>query len=93
MNNYEFSAVLKVAADEAAQKAALEKVKGFITSNNGTINEVQEVGKRDLAYEISKNKEGYYAYIQFTADPQSIRPIDSICKIEESLLRYMIIKK
>ena len=93
MNNYELAAVLKMTADEASQKDALEKIKGFVTANNGTISEVKEVGRRDLAYEIKKNKEGYYAYITFSADPQSIRPIDSICKIEESLLRYMIIKK
>ena len=93
MNNYELAAVLKVAADDAAQSAAVEKIKGFVTSNNGTIEEVKEAGKRDLAYTIAKNKEGYYVYLTFTAPSESIRPIENICKIEESLLRHMIIKK
>lgn len=93
MSNYELAVVLKTTADEASQKDALEKIKGFVTSNNGTINEVKEFGKRELAYEIQKMKEGFYAFIEFTADTQSVKPIDQICKIEESLLRYMIIKK
>ena len=93
MNNYELAAVLKVAADDAAQQAAVEKIKGFVTANNGNIEDVKEVGKRDLAYEIAKNKEGYYVYLTFTAPSNSIRPIEDICKIEESLLRHMIIKK
>ena len=92
MNNYEMAAVFKVAADEQ-KNAAIEKVKGFITKNGGSVSEVKEIGKRDLAYEIEKTKEGFYCYIQFTADAQAIKPIDAICRIEESLLRYIIIKK
>lgn len=93
MNNYELAAVLKVASDEASQKAAVEKVKGFVTSNGGNITEANEVGKKDLAYEIGKEKEGYYVFMTFEAQPASVRPIENICKIEESLLRHMIIKK
>lgn len=93
MNNYELTAVIKVSADEAQVKAALEKVKGFVTSNKGTIVDVKEVGRKELAYEIGKEKEGYYAFITFEAKPECVRPIENICKIEESLLRYMIIKK
>ena len=93
MNNYELAAVLKVEADDASQKSAIEKVKGFVTSNGGNITEATEAGKKDLAYEINSAKEGFYVYFTFEAPAASIKSIDSICRIEESLLCHMIIKK
>jgi len=93
MNNYEIAAVFKIMNDDASKNAAIDKVKGFITANKGTVTEVKEVGKRELAYEIKKNKEGYYCYMQFNAEPQAIRNLDNACKIDEELLRYIIIKK
>lgn len=90
MNNYEIATVFKVTADDASKDAAIEKVKGYIT---GEITEVKEVGKRELAYEIDKNKEGYYCYISFTAAPSTIKALENACKIDENLLRYLIIRK
>ena len=90
MNNYEIATVFRVTADDASKDAAIEKVKGFIT---GEITEVKEVGKRELAYEINKCKEGFYCYISFTAEASTIKALDNACRIDEDLLRYIIIKK
>ena len=68
MNKYELAVVLSAKLEDDERTAALEKVKGYITRFGGTITDVDEWGKKRLAYEIQKMKEGFYYFIQFESD-------------------------
>ncbi|MCI8465513.1 MAG: 30S ribosomal protein S6, partial [Lachnospiraceae bacterium] len=65
MNKYELALVLSAKLEEEERAAALEKVQSYITRFGGTITNVDEWGKKRLAYEIQKMREGFYYFIQF----------------------------
>ncbi len=65
MNKYELAVVLSAKLEDDERAAALEKVKGYITRFGGNIVDVDEWGKKRLAYEIQKSKEGFYYFIHF----------------------------
>ena len=70
MNKYELAVVVsaKIEDDERAQ--VIEKVKALVERFGGQISDVDEWGKKKLAYEIQKMHEGFYYFIQFEADAQ-----------------------
>ena len=59
--------------EDEERAAAIEKVKGYITSFGGTVTNVDEWGKKRLAYEIQKSHEAYYYFIQFESDSDQFR--------------------
>lgn len=68
MNKYELAVVLSAKLEDDERAAALEKVKGYITRFGGNIVDVDEWGKKRLAYEIQKSKEGFYYFIHFEGE-------------------------
>lgn len=93
MNKYELALVLSAKVEDEVREAALEKAKGFITRYKGTITEVEEWGKKRLAYEIQKMHEGFYYFIQFEADPTSPAEIERHVRIMDHVLRYLVVSK
>ena len=89
---YESMLVLNVKQSEEEIKALIEKFKELI-SQNGTLDSVDEWGKRRLAYLINKEAEGYYVLIDFTSVPAFTAELDRIYKITDGVLRSLIIKK
>ena len=71
---------------------SVESVKELITRFGGTITNVDEWGKRKLAYEIQKMREGYYYFIQFDADSDAPREIEDRVRIMEDVIRYLCIR-
>lgn len=90
MKKYEIIVVLIPSLDEEAVKANIEKLKGVI-EKDGTVVNVDEWGKRRLAYEINDISEGFYVLINFVANPELPKELDRICRISEAVLRHMII--
>ena len=68
MNKYELALVVNAKIEDEERLATVEKAKEYITRFGGTITNIDEWGKKRLAYEIQKMKEGYYYFIQFDAD-------------------------
>ena len=91
-NSYEFVMVLNTKAGEEGMKALQEKFVSLIGAN-GTVDKVDEWGKRKLAYEIDHETEGYYVLVEFTCEPDFIAELDRVSNITEGLLRTMITKK
>lgn len=91
MRNYELSTVLFSTLSEEEKLATLEKVKNLITRFGGEITNIDDWGKRKLAYEIDKQKEGFYYFIQFQADAAAPAEIESRVRIMEPVLRYLIV--
>jgi small subunit ribosomal protein S6 len=92
MNNYELVVILSQSIADEAKVAFAEKMKELIILN-GELTNVDEWGKKTLAYEIKKQKEGFYILFTFTSKPDSISEIDRIIGLDESVLKHMIIKK
>jgi len=91
MRKYELCVVLKPSLNEEEAKAEFEKVQALVERFGGTVDKVDEWGKRKLAYEIDKINEGIYFFIIFTAGTEAPAEIESRIRIMESVLRYLII--
>ena len=93
MNKYELALVVSAKVEDEVRDAVVEKAKGYITRYNGTITEVEEWGKKKLAYEIQKMKEGYYYFIQFEASTDVPAEIEQRLRIAEPVLRFLCVKQ
>ncbi len=90
-NKYEVMFIVDVANEEVI-RGAVDLVKQTITKIGGTVDKEDEWGKRQLAYEVKHQKEGYYVVIDFTAEPAAIKELDRIIKIHEEIIRHIIVK-
>lgn len=92
MKFYETMFILKPTLVEVEIKARLDFFKEVIIKNGGEIETCLDMGMRNLAYEIKKNKRGYYYVIYFKAQPQLIKEIERNYRINENVLRFIVIK-
>lgn len=90
--NYETVAIFNVQVGEEGIAALTEKFKSLISAN-GTITNVEDWGKRRLAYPIEDETEGYYLFVEFTSAPDFPAELDRIYKITDGVLRSMIVNK
>ena len=93
MNKYELAVVVNAKIEDDARIATVEKVKEYITRYNGTITNVDEWGKKKLAYEIQKMSEGYYYFIQFEAVANCPAELERHVRIMENVLRYLCVRQ
>ena len=93
MNKYELALVLNPSLDEEARTAEMAKVQDLIARFGGTIEKVDDWGKRRLAYEIQKVNEGFFSFTTFDAEPTAPAEIESRVRIMENVLRYLIVRK
>ena len=93
MNKYELAVVLSAKLEDDERAAVVEKAKDYIARYNGTVTEVEEWGKKRLAYEIQKMREGYYYFIQFESDAACPAEVEGRIRIMDNVLRYLVVKK
>ena len=93
MNKYELALVVSAKVEDEVRDAVVEKAKSYIARYNGNVTEVEEWGKKKLAYEIQKMHEGFYYFIQFEADATAPAEIESHMRIMDNVLRYLVVKK
>ncbi len=91
-NNYEATMIFSVANGEEATTALVEKFKALV-AENGTVKNVDDWGKRRLAYPINDETEGYYIIVTFESVPTFPAELDRIVKITDGALRVMVIAK
>ncbi len=92
MKQYEMTVIFKPNLEEETRNAGLERIYDAIKAN-GTVGEVEEWGQRKLAYEINYIREGHYVLINFEADPTTITEIERRAKIQDQIIRYMVVSK
>ena len=92
IRNYETMFIVKPTLTEEEMQAQIELVKANITKNGGEIIACDDMGSRPLAYEIKKNKRGYYYVIYFKAPSESILELERNYRINENMLRFIFIK-
>ena len=93
MNKYELALVVSAKVEDEVRNATVEKAKEYITSLGGTITNVDEWGKKKLAYEIQKVNEGFFSFVTFDAETSAPAEIESRMRIAENVLRYLIVCK
>ena len=93
MNKYELAVVLNVKLEDEERAAAIEKITNYITRFGGTVTNIDEWGKKRLAYEIQKMKEGFYYFIQFEGDSTTPNELESRVRIMEPVIRYLCVRQ
>ncbi len=88
---YETIFVLDPGVDDAQVDAEVEKIREFITSREGEVTEIQKWGRRKLAYEIRKKKEGVYTLIRFRSETSLPAELDRRYRLNESMLRHLTV--
>ena len=92
MNKYELAVVVSAKIEDEERAAVVDKCKALIERFGGTITNVEEEGKKRLANEIQKMKEGFYYFIQFEAESSAPAEIESRIRIMDNVLRYLVVK-
>ena len=93
MNKYELALVVSAKIEDDARTATVEKAKDYIVRAGGTVTEVEDWGKKKLAYDIQKMHEGFYYFIQFEADAQCPAEVERHVRIMDNVLRYLVVRK
>jgi len=84
--------ILKTTIEPEICLKQIENIKENILSNGGEIETIDDMGSRQLAYEINKNKRGHYVVIYFKAPTSSIKELERLNTINENILRFIFIK-
>ena len=93
MNKYELALIVNAKIEDDARTATVEKAKEYITRFGGTVTEVEDWGKKRLAYEIQKMREGFYYFIQFDAEAAAPAQIEQRVRILDNVLRFLCVRK
>ena len=93
MNKYELALVVNAKIEDEARNKVVEDVKGLVTRFGGTITDVEEWGKKKLAYDLQKMSEGFYYFIRFEAESSAPGEIESRIRIMENVLRFLCVKQ
>ena len=94
MNNYELAVVVNVKLEDEERAAVIEKVKEYIVRFGGTVTDVEEWGKKRLAYEIQKMKDAYYYFIKFESENTDCpNEVEDNIRIMENVIRFLVVKQ
>ena len=93
MSKYELALVVNAKIEDEAREAVAEKAKSYVARYGGTVTEVEEWGKKRLAYEVQKMREGFYYFIQFEADATCPAEVERHVRIMDNVMRYLVVKK
>jgi small subunit ribosomal protein S6 len=88
---YEAVYIFDAVMDEAAVNQKLERYHALVTGKEGEVTAVDHWGNRQLAYPIEKKKTGYYVVAQFQGDPTGLPEFERALKLDESVLRYLVV--
>ena len=93
MNKYELAVVVNAKIEDDARAAVIEKVQAYITRFGGQVSDVDEWGKKRLAYEVQKMKEAFYYFIQFDAEATAPAEIENRVRIMDNVIRFLCVRQ
>ena len=93
MSKYELAVVVSAKLEDDARAEVIEKVKALVPRFGGNITDVDEWGKKRLAYEIQKMKEAYYYFIHFESETTTPGEIEERIRIMDGVIRYLCVKQ
>lgn len=92
MRKYEIMYIIQPNIEEAARKDFVEHFNKVLTDNGATLDKVNEMGKRRLAYEIEDFREGFYVLLNVTSEPAAIAEFNRLISFKEDVIRLLITK-
>lgn len=92
MNKYESVVIINPNLEEESIKNTIKKFSKLINTD-GKVLSVEELGKKKLAYEINKHKEGFYTIFKFEANPQLIAELERNYRISDEVVKFLVIKE
>jgi small subunit ribosomal protein S6 len=92
MRKYEVMYVIRTDIEQEQVQSTVEKFQSIITNGGGEITKHDLMGKRRLAYEINKFRDGHYVLIHFNAEPAVVAELDRVFKITDEIIRHLIVK-
>ncbi len=93
MNKYELALVVDAKIEEDVRVATVDKAKDYIARFGGTVTEVEEWGKKKLAYEIQHMREGYYYFVKFDAEANVPGELEQVVRIMDNVIRFLCIRQ
>ena len=90
MRNYELVCIVQPELDETAFKAVVDRVSSWVTESGGSVDKVDIWGRRRMAYQIRKQREGQYVLLNVTLDPKSTSELERNIRYLETVLRHML---
>ena len=93
MTKYELAVVVSAKLEDDERAKVIDKVKALVERFGGQITNIDEWGKKRLAYEVQKMKEGFYYFIQFEAETSAPAEIESRIRIMDGVIRYLCVKQ
>lgn len=93
MNKYELAVVVSAKIEDEERAAVLDKCKALIERFGGQITDVDDWGKKRLAYEVQKMKEAFYYFIHFEADTNVPLEIENRVRIMDNVIRYLCVRQ
>jgi len=93
MNKYELALVVNAKVEDDVRTATVEKAKAYIERFGGTVTEVEDWGKKRLAYEIQHMREAFYYFIQFEAEATAPAELEKRVRIMDNVVRYLCVRK
>lgn len=91
MRKYELMYIIRPDVEQENVQAIVDKFNGII-GNGGEVTKTDLIGKRRLAYEINKLRDGFYVLVNFNASPEVVAELDRVLKITDEVIRYLITK-
>jgi small subunit ribosomal protein S6 len=92
MSKYELCVVLNAKIEDDERAAIIERIKKYVDRFGGTVTDVDEWGKKRLAYEVQKMREGFYYFVHFDAEPTAPIELENRVRIMDNVLRYLCVK-
>ena len=93
MHKYELAVVVSAAIEDDERAAVVKKCKALIERFGGQVTNVDDWGKKRLAYEVQKMKEAFYYFIQFDAESTAPAEIESRIRIMDNVVRYLVVRQ
>jgi small subunit ribosomal protein S6 len=93
MRNYEVVLIVHPDLDDTALQGIVDRVQGWITGSGGSVDKVDQWGKRRMAYSIRKQREGQYVYIETQFAPTFSAELERNIRLLEPIMRFSIISK
>ena len=93
MNKYELAVAVSAKIEDDERAATIDKVKAYVERFGGQITNIDEWGKRRLAYEVQHPKEAYNFFIQFDAEPSAPAEIEDNIRIMENIVRFLCVRQ
>ena len=93
MNKYELGIIIRADLDEDTYRSELDRVKGLIDRFGGTIEKIDDWGRRKLAYPIQKLSEGMYTFITYSSIGNTPKEVENRIRLMENVLRFLTVRK